>query len=190
MISIGIDVSKGKSMVCICSVQKMLVSPYEIQHTRTALQDLIQSIQSYSEECRVVLEATGIYHLPVLLSLHEARIFVCVVNPMLMKKYIASSSIRKAKTDRADAIRIAQYGLDHWFHLQNYMLANDTYEQLRLLGRQYERYTNMKVASKQTLDILLNQTMPGIKTLVRSKKTSKPEQDKLCDFVEKYWHYD
>ena len=190
MISIGIDVSKGKSMVCICSVQKMLVSPYEIQHTRTALQDLIQSIQSYSEECRDVLEATGIYHLPVLLSLHEAGIFVCVVNPMLMKKYIASSSIRKAKTDRADAIRIAQYGLDHWFHLQNYMLANDTYEQLRLLGRQYERYTNMKVASKQTLDILLNQTMPGIKTLVRSKKTSKPEQDKLCDFVEKYWHYD
>ena len=50
MISIGIDVSKGKSMVCICSVQKMLVSPYEIQHTRTELQDLIQSIQSYSEE--------------------------------------------------------------------------------------------------------------------------------------------
>ena len=60
MISIGIDVSKGKSMVCICSVQKMLVSPYEIQHTRTALQDLIQSIQSYSEECKVVLEATTI----------------------------------------------------------------------------------------------------------------------------------
>lgn len=73
MISIGIDVSKGKSMVCICSVQKMLVSPYEIQHTRTELQDLIRSIQSYSEECRVVLEATGIYHLPGLFLLYGSK---------------------------------------------------------------------------------------------------------------------
>lgn len=190
MICIGIDVSKGKSMVCILSVGQTLASPYEIQHTETAMQELIERIHSYSEECKVILEATGIYHLPVLLSLHEAGVFVCVVNPMLMKKYIASSSIRKAKTDRADAIRIAQYGLDHWFHLKDYDLADSTYQQLRLLDRQYEHYTNMKVASKQALDTLLSQTMPGIKQLLRSKKTSRPEQDKLCDFIEKYWHYD
>lgn len=190
MVSIGIDVSKGKSMVCILSVEKTLAPPYEIQHTGAELQALIDRIHSYPEECRVVLESTGIYHMPVLLSLHEAGVFVCVVNPMLMKKYIVSSSIRKAKTDRADAIRIAQYGLDHWFHLENYTLTETTYGQLRLLDRQYEHYTSLKVASKQALDTLLNQTMPGIKPLLCSKKTSRPEQDKLCDFVEKYWHFD
>ena len=137
MICVGIDVSKGKSMVCILSIEKTLASPYEIQHTGAELQALIDRIHSYSEECRVILESTGIYHLPVLLSLHEAGVFVCVVNPMLMKKYIASSSIRKAKTDRADAIRIAQYGLDHWFRLENYALTESTYGQLRLLDCQY-----------------------------------------------------
>ena len=190
MVSIGIDVSKGKSMVCILSVEKMLASPYEMQHTGAELQALIERIRSYPEECRVILESTGIYHMPVLLSLHEAGIFVCVVNPMLMKKYISSCSIRKAKTDRADAIRIAQYGLDHWFHLENYILTESIYEQLRLLDRQYEHYSNMKVASKQALDTLLSQTMPGLKPLLCSKKTSRPEQDKLSDFVERYWHYD
>ena len=55
MVSIGIDVSKGKSMVCILSVKKMLASPYEMQHTGAELQALIERIRSYPEECRVIL---------------------------------------------------------------------------------------------------------------------------------------
>nr|WP_330389780.1 hypothetical protein [Cellulosilyticum sp. I15G10I2] len=31
--------------------------------------------------------------------------------------------------------------------------------------------------------------MPRIKSLLKNR-SDKPEKDKLCDFVEKYWHYD
>jgi transposase len=38
------------------------------------------------EETRVVMEATGAYHQPLLLSLKEHGIFVSVINPLVMKK--------------------------------------------------------------------------------------------------------
>ena len=39
------------------------------------------------DEVRVVMEATGIYHLPVLSYLQEKGIFVAVINPFEMKEY-------------------------------------------------------------------------------------------------------
>ena len=33
------------------------------------------------------MEATGVYHLPVLSYLKENNIFVAVINPLMMKKY-------------------------------------------------------------------------------------------------------
>lgn len=32
--------------------------------------------------------------------------------------------------------------------------------------------------------------MPGIKKLISGKRSGAPTKDKLCDFVEAYWHYD
>lgn len=49
-----------------------------------------------------------------------------------MKKY-ASTVLRKGKTDKLDAIKIANYGLDNWFHLVEYEASEKTYTQLRLL---------------------------------------------------------
>lgn len=48
----------------------------------------------------------------------------------------------------------------------------------------------MRIQSKLTLDDLLQRTMPGIKTLLRGKRSEEPIKDKLGDFAEEYWHYD
>lgn len=58
-----------------------------------------------------------------------------------------------------------------------------------MLGRQYAHYIKLRVESKQSLTNMLDYTMPGIKALL-SSRSDKPEKDKLCDFVEMYWHYD
>ena len=117
MISVGIDVSKEKSMICILKPYgELLASPYEIVHTEAAVNDLIAKIKSYGEEIRVVMEATGAYHLPLLSRLIGSNIFVSVINPLVMKKY-ASAAIRKGKTDKLDSIRIANYGLYLFFKL-------------------------------------------------------------------------
>lgn len=189
MISVGIDISKGKSMICILKPYgEVIRKPFEISHTEKDLSELTRVIKGLDDEVRVIMEATGNYHLPVLSYLKEQEIFVSVINPLVMKKYV-STVLRKGKTDKLDSIKIANYGIDHWFHLENQEMSEETYVELRLLGRQYAHYIKMRIESKQALTNMLDYTMPGIKTLLASR-SDKPEKDKLCDFIEKYWHYD
>ncbi|EDT79928.1 putative transposase, partial [Clostridium botulinum NCTC 2916] len=188
MISIGIDVSKGKSMVCIMKPYgEVIRMPYEIKHTKKDLSDLASMIMAFDEESRVVLEATGAYHLPVLNYLKQKNIFVAVINPLIMKKY-ASIAIRKGKTDKIDSIKIANYGLDNWFHLNNYSASDELYEELDMLCRQYNQYVSIKVKCKVNLVNLLDKTMPGITTLLRNHDYIG--KYKLNSFVKEYWHYD
>ena len=45
MISVGIDVSKGKSTVCILKPYgEIVASPFEVMHTESELKNLIQMI--------------------------------------------------------------------------------------------------------------------------------------------------
>lgn len=95
MISVGIDVSKEKSTICILRPYgEVVASPYEIVHTESAVKALAERVCALEDEVRVVMEATGGYHLPLLAGLKQAGIFVSVINPLVMKKY-ASAALRK-----------------------------------------------------------------------------------------------
>lgn len=190
MISVGIDVSKDKSTVCMLRPYGEVVeSPYNIDHTEQALNTLIERIKSFDEDVKVVLEATGGYHQVVVAKLLTSNIFTVVVNPYIMKKYCAAT-LRKAKTDKIDSIRIANYGIDHWFSMTAYCPPDEIYKELKLLGRQYEQYVRLKVGCKIQLANLLDGVMPGIKSILQGTVPAYSTKDKLCDFVEKYWHYD
>ena len=190
MISVGIDVSKDKSTVCMLRPYGEVVeSPYNIDHTEQALNTLIERIKSFDEDVKVVLEATGGYHQVVVAKLLTSNIFTVVVNPYIMKKYCAAT-LRKAKTDKIDSIRIANYGIDHWFSMTAYFPPDEIYKELKLLGRQYEQYVRLKVGCKIQLANLLDGVMPGIKSILQGTVPAYSTKDKLCDFVEKYWHYD
>jgi transposase len=190
MISVGIDVSKGHSTICVLKPYGEIVSvPFEVEHTEQDLQQLVEQIQSFSDgELRVVLEATGIYHLPVVAFLQQQGIFVSVINPLSMKKY-ASIALRQGKTDKIDSVKIANYGIDNWYHLVDYQPETETYQELRLLSRQYLHYTSLKIKAKVNLTNLLDKTMPGIKPLLRSQ-SEHSNQEKLCAVVNRYWHFD
>ena len=190
MISVGIDVSKDKSTVCMLRPYGEVVeAPYNIDHTEQALNTLIERIKSFDEDVKVVLEATGGYHQVVVAKLLTSNIFTVVVNPYIMKKYCAAT-LRKAKTDKIDSIRIANYGIDHWFSMTAYCPPDEIYKELKLLGRQYEQYVRLKVGCKIQLTNLLDGVMPGIKSILQGTVPAYSTKDKLCDFVEKYWHYD
>lgn len=190
MISVGIDVSKDKSTVCMLRPYGEVVeAPYNIDHTEQALNTLIERIKSFDEDVKVVLEATGGYHQVVVAKLLTSNIFTVVVNPYIMKKYCAAT-LRKAKTDKIDSIRIANYGIDHWFSITAYCPPDEIYKELKLLGRQYEQYVRLKVGCKIQLANLLDGVMPGIKSILQGTVPAYSTKDKLCDFVEKYWHYD
>lgn len=67
MISVGVDVSKGKSTICILKPYGEIVcSPFEVQHEEGAMEAFVDLLAKLDGEIRVVMEATGIYHLPIL----------------------------------------------------------------------------------------------------------------------------
>ena len=185
MISVGIDVSKGKSMVCIMKPGgEVLKTPFEMLHSMESILHLVKLINSYDEEVRVILEDTGHYHLPVVTLLVEKGIFTCCVNALRMKKF-CSQSIRRAKTDKIDAVHIAQFGLTYWDELSPVKPPKSVYQELKVLARQYYQTVSMLVKAKVNLSNLLDQTMPGIKELMNDS----PGNHKLTDFVKRYYHF-
>ena len=185
MISVGIDVSKGKSTVCILKpCGEVIKPPYEIEHTADELDNLVSLINSFDEETRVVMEATGHYHLPVAAYLSSHKIFVCCINALRMKKF-CSQSIRRAKTDKIDALKIASFGLTYWTELVQAYSAPDTYEELRFLARQYYQTTELLVKAKVNFSNLLDRVMPRVSNIL----TDQGSNHKLTEFVSKYTHF-
>ena len=190
MISVGVDVSKGKSTVCVMKPYgEIVLKPFEVQHTESELSELEKMLRKLDGEVRLVMEATGVYHLPLLTFFLERGYFVSVINPYAMRKYAKDNSIRGAKTDKLDSIVIANYGIEKWYKLQNYDNDEAVYAELKLLGRRYRFYMELHIKALQELTHMLDYTMPGLQTKFNSWD-EKNNKDKLSDFVERFWHYD
>lgn len=189
MNAVGIDVSKGKSMIAIVRPFGELVKkPYEVRHTASELRALANLLKSLDGETRVILEHTGRYYEPVAKMLDDAGIFVSAVNPLLIKEY-GNNSLRKVKTDKADSLKIARYGLDNWVELRQYSPMDTIRYQLKTANRQYGLYTKNKVAFKNNLIALLDQTYPGVNALFDSPVRTDGSQ-KWVDFAASFWHVD
>lgn len=186
MISVGIDAAKSKSTVCIIKeTGEVIKSPYDISHQKLDLEDLVNELKKLAknDELRVVMEATGIYHWPVLIYLKDNGFFVSVINPLQMKLFSKNLNFRNVKTDKIDSMIIATYGTEKWYSLKDYNYKDDVRSELRRLSRNYVLYQKPKVLLKQNLDLELDKCMPGIKDIVS-------DDDKLFDFIELFYHYD
>lgn len=189
MNAVGIDVSKGKSMIAVVRpFGEVVVTPYEVRHTTSELRELAHSLLCLDGETRVVLEHTGKYYEPVTQLLCNAGIFVSAVNPLLIKEY-GNNSIRKVKTDKADALKIARYGLDNWAELREHNPMETIREQLKTMNRQYSLYSKNKTAFKNNLIALLDQTYPGVNAYFDSPVREDGSQ-KWVDFAASFWHVD
>ncbi len=189
MLSVGIDVSKEKSTVCAMRpLGEIVAGPFEITHQDSELAELCKMLSRIDKDVKVVMEATGVYHLPVAVYLKDQGFFVSVINPFEMKTY-RSQDIRKVKTDNRDAISIANYGVDKWMNLREADFQEGIYAELRLLGREYRFFMESRIGHLLNLTHLLDHTMPGLKPLLQGWRENTGK-DKLCDFVETYWHYD
>ena len=97
--------------------------PFDVSHDADGLASLVEKLKALDGETRVVMEHTGRYYEAVAKVLHEAGIFVCAVNPLLVKEY-GANSLRRVKTDKADAVKIARYALDNWADLRDFTLLS------------------------------------------------------------------
>ena len=168
MYSVGIDASKGKSTICILKeTGECILTPRDFNHTKDDLESLDQTIRKLTgkNDVRIVMEATGIYHWPLLLFLKRKGYFVSVINPLRMKLFAKNYNFRGVKTDKYDSTIIAAYGCEKWFSLQQWDFNDDTRDELKRLARSYVSYQKPKISVKQSLDLELEKCMPGIKNL-------------------------
>lgn len=187
MNSVGIDVSKGKSMIAVMRpFGEVVVSPFEIHHTDSELCELTKLLSGLSGETRVVMESTGNYHLPIAWLLNDSGFYVSVVNAMLVHDY-GNNSLRRAKTDKKDAIKLANYGLDHWLTLPRYVPEEDTRLMLKNCYRQYQQYSKVRTMLKNNLISLLDTAFPGANRLFSSPPRADGSE-KWVDFVAAFWH--
>ena len=92
MNAVGIDVSKGKSMVVILrSFGEIVKSPFEIKNSSSDISSLVNLIKSVDGESRVVMEHTGRYYEALAHQLSNAGIFTCAINPKLIKDFVYAS---------------------------------------------------------------------------------------------------
>ena len=185
----GIDVSKGKSMVSVLRpFGEVVAKPFSVGHTGSELKKLSDYLKSLDGETRVVMEHTGRYYEPVARFLHEEGIFVSAVNPKLIKDY-GNNTLRKVKTDKADARKIARYGLDNWVELRQHTPMDTIRMQLKTLNRRQGLYSKTKTMMKNNLIALLDQTYPGVNALFDSP-VRKDGSQKWVDFATAFWHVD
>jgi transposase len=86
-----------------------LGSVSEFDNTPEGHRKIVKWVTKGGRQTTVCVEATGVYHLDLALTLNEyKKVEVMVVNPLAMRRY-AQAQMRRAKTDRVDPHVILDY---------------------------------------------------------------------------------
>lgn len=132
------------------------------------------------------MEFTGNYHVIIAQTLHNAGFYVSVVNAMLVHDY-GNNSLRRAKNDKKDAVKLANYGLAHWSTLPRYLPEENARLLLKSCYRQYQQYSKVQTMLKNNLISLLDSVFPEVNRLFSSPARADGNE-KWVDFVALFWH--
>ena len=110
MIYIGIDISKYKHDCFICKdTGEVIVENLSFENTKKGFQQFLDLLKPYDKtNVHIGLEATGHYGLNLKLFLEKNNYSFMEFNPLLVKEFKKSLTLRRTKTDKVDAIIICQ----------------------------------------------------------------------------------
>src|SRR5688572_30442976 len=105
---VGIDVSKAWLDIAIISQENQLQKVDRIDNTVVAITDYVQTLPSQTAGILFCIENTGKYGNAFLQVTANMLLNTWVEHPLQIKR---SQGMTRGKTDRQDAVRIAEYGL-------------------------------------------------------------------------------
>ena len=111
MIYVGIDISKYKHDCFICNndTGEVIVDNLSFENSKKGFQQFLGLLKPYdNSNVRIGLEATGHYGLNLKLFLEKNNYTFMEFNPLLIKEFKKSLSLRKTKTDKIDTKVICQ----------------------------------------------------------------------------------
>ena len=157
----GIDVSKDSFDITLLESSGEIKLQDKLTMDRDGFNALLKHLSSYpKEKLLVTMEATGIYHLPLLSFLLENSFKSVVINPILIKSFIGSTTLRKTKNDKKDATSIALFSLKSYQSL--HLATTDAIENIRPLMREREILSKEIARLKTEIKAILAQLFPEL----------------------------
>ena len=105
----GIDVAKRKHAIALLDEKGQLVQrPFTIENTRAGFDQLRQALTTLDGQVLIGLEATGHYWWALYDELTQQAYPVVVLNALQVHAF-RQSGVRKVKSDRTDAVWIAEF---------------------------------------------------------------------------------
>ena len=184
MVYVGIDVAKDKHDCFIANSDgEVLYDVFTIQNNMDGFEDLFFKIKTASRDLskvKVGLEATGHYSCNILGFLHNKGLTTIVINPLHTNAYRKSLSLRKTKTDKADARAIASMIMSD-VSLKPYSDTVYHNEDLKSLSRYRFDKVSDRSKLKQSVSLLVNILFPELEKLVSTLHT-KAVYELLSEF--------
>lgn len=116
MFYVGIDVASEKHDCCILNEKKKIIRSFSFLNSSVGFQSLLSALSGIQpDEIKIGLEATGIYSENLSVFLRRKGFNVTTINPLLLKKHQCATTLRKTKTDKADAKGIALFIAEEGF---------------------------------------------------------------------------
>lgn len=188
--AVGIDVSKGKSTIAVRRPGGIIVlAPFAVKHNEPELKALVSKLKLIGGDVRIVMEHTSSYWKPIAFYLKKAGFRVSIVNAILIHDF-SDNSIRKIKTDKADALKIASYALTFWDSLREYSDTDEKRQLLKELSHAYDREQKVYTILRNGLIAIIDQTFPGANMLFAPDSKNDKGHTKWVDFVVHFWHRD
>jgi len=127
---------------------------------------LWKAITQHSKDLSEVIaavESTACYHINLYSFLTAKGVPTVVINPLLIANF-SKLSLRKTKTDKKDAVTIAQFLLVHQDTISQLSLSQDL-QDFRDIARERESVCNMLSAHKVEVKRLLQSTFPELERI-------------------------
>lgn len=167
---IGIDISKYKHDCCIISAaDQKVVSKFTVKNDKAGFEQLLTVFNSLSnpEDIRIGFESTAHYALNLELFLENAHHSFMEVNPVLIKEYKKSTSLRRTKTDSVDCESIARWlmTVEYKPHSKGFYHAYS----LKSLSRLRDRLIRQRSFYLVKITNVLDHTFPEFKPFFKER---------------------
>ena len=163
MFFVGIDVSKDYSSVQGLDQDGKKLFYVEFGMNGEGFSRLLDMLKTHCGDLSGVtvgMESTGCYHINLFAFLCSEGIVCVVINPLLISNF-ARLSLRKTKTDKKDALTIAQFLLAHRSKLSQVSYSQSS-QDLKDLARERESVAGMIAGLKNDVRRLLQMTFPEL----------------------------
>ena len=166
MYLIGIDISKYKHDCFIMNEHGQVIrDSFSFDNSQEGFKYLLDVLKSLdcSQEIKIGLEATGHYGINLKLFLNDNDYSFMEFNPLLVKRFASSHSLRRTKTDKCDASLIASVLSDSTIEYKPYRFSSYHIQELKSLTRERESMIKQRSLQLVHLTNILDKIFPEFK---------------------------